>query len=196
MNALHEYGIQAAPLVLPAPGIDMTAWAVIACDQYTQDADYWRRAEAAAEGRPSALNLILPEVYLNAPDRHERIRRIHETMRQYLADGVLVQTEPCFMYIERTTAYGRTRRGLIACIDLDAYDWKPESAALIRATEETIAARLPPRMDVRRGAALELPHIMLLADDADDALMQAAKETAQGEPPVYDAELMLNGGHI
>ena len=196
MNALHEYGIQAAPLVLPAPGIDMTAWAVIACDQYTQDADYWRRAEAAAEGRPSALNLILPEVYLNAPDRHERIRRIHETMRQYLAGGVLVQTEPCFMYIERTTAYGRTRRGLIACIDLDAYDWKPESAALIRATEETIAARLPPRMDVRRGAALELPHIMLLADDADDALMQAAKETAQGEPPVYDAELMLNGGHI
>lgn len=196
MNTLKEYGLAVPSLLLPANGTDLSAWAVIACDQYTQDKEYWERAARLAEGKPSALNLILPEVYLDAEDKQERIQKIHAAMRSYLAEGVFAPARECLMYVERSTSYGRKRKGLVVCIDLEAYDWKPESHALIRATEQTITSRLPPRMEIRRGAALELPHIMLLVNDPERSLVEEAGKTARGREPLYDTDLMLNGGHI
>jgi uncharacterized protein (DUF1015 family) len=195
MKKIEDFGIRVPEILLPK-NIDVKSWSVIACDQYTQDLDYWKKAEAAASGKPSTLNLILPEVYLNSPDKAERIGKIRETMKSYLEEGVFDSPRKSMIYIERKTAFGRMRRGLVTQIDLETYEWKPFSKANIRATEATIVERIPPRMEIRRGAALELPHIMLLVDDKDDLLIGGAGKLVKGKTPVYDGELMCKGGSI
>lgn len=194
MKALEEFGLRVPEILLPK-NIDLSTWSVIACDQYTQDKDYWKKVEETAAGKPSTLNLILPEVYLGSPDKADRIKNIRSTMDKYLADGVFDAPRNCFIYMERKTAFGRTRKGLVAQIDLETYEWKPFSKANIRATEATIVERIPPRMEIRRGAKLELPHIMLLVNDKDDILVGGNKPS-DGRAPVYNGKLMSNGGEI
>lgn len=201
MEKLEDFGLRVPEILLPK-NIDVKSWSVIACDQYTQDLDYWKRAEAYAGGKPSTLNLILPEVYLNSPDKPARIEKIRETMKSYIAEGAGSQNSvfdaprKSMIYIERKTAFGRIRRGLVTQIDLETYEWKPFSKANIRATEATIVERIPPRMEIRRGAPLELPHIMLLVDDKDDLLVGGAGKLVRGKTPLYNGELMCNGGSI
>ena len=201
MKKLEDFGIRVPEILLPK-NIDVKSWSVIACDQYTQDLDYWKRAESCAAGKPSTLNLILPEVYLGAPDKPARIEKIRETMKSYIAEGAGSQNSvfdaerKSMVYIERKTAFGRMRRGLVTQIDLETYEWKPFSKANIRATEATIVERIPPRMEIRRGAPLELPHIMLLVDDKDDILIGGAGKLVRGKAPLYSGELMCNGGSI
>ena len=195
MKKIEEYGIRIPEILLPK-NIDVSSWSVIACDQYTQDLDYWKRAEAAAAGKPSTLNLILPEVYLNSPDKPARIEKIRKTMKEYLDSGVFAEPRNCMIYIERKTAFGRTRKGLVAQIDLETYEWKPFSKANIRATEATIVERIPPRMEIRRGAPLELPHIMLLVNDKEDILVGGTGNAVKAKAPLYDGQLMCNGGSI
>ena len=201
MKKLEDFGIRVPEILLPK-NIDVKSWSVIACDQYTQDLEYWKRAESCAAGKPSTLNLILPEVYLGAPDKPARIEKIRETMKSYIAEGagsknsVFDAERKSMVYIERKTAFGRMRRGLVTQIDLETYEWKPFSKANIRATEATIVERIPPRMEIRRGAPLELPHIMLLVDDKDDLLVGGAGKLVRGKTPLYSGELMCNGGSI
>ena len=195
MKKIEEFGLSVPEILLPK-NIDVKSWSVIACDQYTQDLDYWKKAEAAASGKPSTLNLILPEVYLNSPDKPARIEKIRKTMSEYIEGRVFDAPRNCMIYLERTTAFGRTRKGLIAQIDLETYEWKPFSKANIRATEATIVERIPPRMEIRRGAPLELPHIMLLVNDKDDLLVGGTGNAVKSKTPVYDGELMCNGGSI
>ena len=201
MKKIEDFGIRVPEILLPK-NIDVSSWSVIACDQYTQDLDYWKKAEAAAAGKPSTLNLILPEVYLGSPDKPQRIEKIRETMKSYIADGAGTQSsvfDPArksMIYIERKTAFGRMRRGLVTQIDLETYEWKPFSKANIRATEATIVERIPPRMEIRRGAPLELPHIMLLVDDKEDLLVGGAGTAVKNKYPLYSGELMCNGGSI
>lgn len=195
MKNIEEFGIRIPEILLPK-NIDLASWSVIACDQYTQDLDYWKKAEKNAGKNPSTLNLILPEVYLNSPDKPERIKKIRETMKSYLAGDVFAPAEKAFIYIERKTAFGRMRKGLVAQIDLETYEWKPFSNANIRATEATIVERIPPRMEIRRGASLELPHIMLLVNDKEKLLVEGAGSVAKKHAPIYDGQLMNNGGSI
>ncbi len=194
MKNFAKYGVQIPEILLPK-NIDLSSWSVIACDQYTQDKEYWQNAKNAAASKPSTLNLIFPEVYLNEQNKDERISKIQSTMKEYLAENIFETHEAC-IYIERKTEYGRTRRGLVLAIDLEKYEWQPDSKALIRATEATVPERIPPRMKIRNGAALELPHIMLLADDKNDALVGGAEKLAKKNVSVYDGDLMLNSGHI
>ena len=197
MKKLEDFGLSLGEILLPK-NIDVSSWSVIACDQYTQDLEYWKRAEAAAAGKASTLNLILPEVYLASPDKAARIEKIRNTMQEYLKGNVFDPERKCMVYLERQTAFGRTRRGLVAQIDLETYEWKPFSKANIRATEATIVERIPPRMEIRRGAALELPHIMLLVDDKDDLLLGGAASLTKnkGKTLLYEGQLMCNGGSI
>ncbi len=194
MKKLEDLGLRIPEILLPK-NIDLSTWSVIACDQYTQDKDYWKNVEEKAGNKPSTLNLILPEVYLGSPDKADRIKKIRQSMKEYLDTGVFADAKKCFIYLERKTAFGRTRKGLVAQIDLETYEWKPFSKANIRATEATIVERIPPRMEIRKGAPLELPHIMLLVNDKDDLLVGANKPT-DGRAPIYDGDLMANGGHI
>jgi hypothetical protein len=139
------------------------------------------------------LNLVFPEIYLEDGGKEARIKKIHATMRAYLANGVFAPPESGFLYVERETA-GGLRQGLIAAADLERYDWKAEARPLIRASEGTIEARLPPRVEIRRAAPLELSHVMLLIDDEEDTLFGSL---AGGTGPfVYDAELMQGGGRV
>lgn len=194
MKKLEDLGLRIPEILLPK-NIDLSTWSVIACDQYTQDKDYWKNVEEKAGNKPSTLKLILPEVYLGSPDKADRIKKIRQSMKEYLDTGVFADAKKCFIYLERKTAFGRTRKGLVAQIDLETYEWKPFSKANIRATEATIVERIPPRMEIRKGAPLELPHIMLLVNDKDDLLVGANKPT-DGRAPIYDGDLMANGGHI
>jgi uncharacterized protein (DUF1015 family) len=196
--AFSQYGLAIPEILLPKPGIDLTAWAVIACDQYTQDRDYWEKAQAFRRGKPSALSLILPEVFLE--DRgvpvEKRIADIHRSMKAYLEDPVFAEPFSGMIYVERSTAYGRKRAGLVAAIDLEQYQWKPFSNALIRSTEATVPARLPPRMQIRRGAPLETPHVMLLINDPKKRFVETAGLSAKNAPPRYDTDLMADSGHL
>ncbi len=195
MKNIEEFGLRVPEILLPSK-IDLASWSVIACDQYTQDKEYWKKAEETASGKPSTLNLILPEVYLNSPDKPERIQKIRKTMKDYLESDVFAPAKKCMVYIERKTAFGRTRKGLVTQIDLETYEWKPFSKANIRATEATIVDRIPPRMEIRKGAPLELPHIMLLVDDKEKLLVEGAGNICKTKAPLYDGQLMNNGGSI
>jgi len=138
MLDFEEFGLKIPEILLPTKNIPMNKWAVIACDQYTQDREYWESVKNATNGNPSSLNLILPEVFLNDSDKQERISKIRSTMKEYLETKVFDEPKLGFLYLERSTAYGRTRKGLIVAVDLESYDWNPGSSPLIRATEATI----------------------------------------------------------
>lgn len=187
-------GLQVPTLLLPRSEVNLTQWAVVACDQYTSQADYWAQVEAQVGDAPSTLRLMLPEVYLGALDEAQRIAAIQETMRRYLADGVLEAQPPGLVLVERTTARGRIRRGLIAALDLEQYDFNPGAKALIRPTEGTILERLPPRVRVREHAPLELPHVMVLIDDPQRMVIDPL--FAEPLDLLYDAPLMLNSGRV
>lgn len=187
--------IRLPKLLMPREGIDLSKWAVIACDQYTSQPDYWNNADAIVGDAPSTLRLTLPEVYLEQPDIKERTAKIQDAMQRYQQDGTLTEYEPGMMLVERTTKSG-TRRGVVLSFDLEAYDYQAGSQSLIRPTEKTVVERIPPRLAVREGASLELPHIMLLIDDPDHKVIEplfADKDTFR---KAYDTDLMLDGGHL
>jgi len=195
MKKIEELGLRIPEILLPK-NIDVSTWSVIACDQYTQDKEYWKKVEKTAEGKASTLNLILPEVYLNDADKPERIKKIRQTMKDYLDGDVFAPAKKAFVYLERKTAFGRMRKGLVAQIDLETYEWKPFSKANIRATEATIVDRIPPRKEIRKGAQIELPHIMLLVNDKDDILVDGCGASVKAKAPLYQGNLMSNGGSI
>ena len=189
-----DNGFRLPQIFLPRPDIDLKKWAVIACDQYTSEPDYWRQVEREVADSPSSLHLVFPEVHLGSAEAPARIQRIQQTMRRYLADGLLHAHEGA-VYVERTVD-GRTRRGLMLELDLEHYDFSAGSASLIRPTEGTIIARLAPRIEVRRGAELELPHVLVLIDDPHHTVIEpiaAARDTLN---KLYDTELMLGGGQV
>ena len=194
MKTFHDIGIQIPQVYLPKRGIDLTRWAVIACDQFTSQPEYWQEVEKFVGETPSTFNLILPEVYLEKPGEAERIRDIQSAMRFYL-ETETVQPRDGLIYVERSIA-GKTRKGILLCLDLEHYDYNKGSASLIRATEGTIVERLPPRMKIRRGAALELPHILVLIDDPAHTVIEPVGEARQRLKRLYDFDLMLGSGHL
>ena len=184
-----------AHILLPAEQIPLEQWGCVACDQFTSDRSYWERAAKAAAGSPSALNLILPEVYLEENDVPARIAKIHETMDDY-AQNVLTRAVDGFIYVERTEQSGQVRQGLVGKINLEAYSYAKGARPDIRPSEQTVEERIPPRMAVRRGACLETPHVMMLADDPDCTLIEPIGARKNELRKVYEGELMLGGGHV
>jgi len=174
----------------------MEKWPVIACDQFTQDRLYWQNVNNIVCGSPSTLNMIFPEVYLADDSAAGRITDIYSNMKRYLKDGIFLPPRHGFVYLERDTPYHKKRRGLIAAIDLEHYDWHPEARPLIRSTEGTVRERLPARCSIRRGAPLELPHVLLLIDDDKDSLLPTLGETAKKNAPVYNIPLMMDCGNV
>lgn len=208
-----------ANILLPNDGIDMEKWSVIACDQFTSQADYWDAVEKYVADAPSTLNVVFPEIYLGTTTKQERIKYINNTMDTYLTDGTLKQAvADGYVLVERTTESG-VRLGIVGLIDLEDYDFDPKNKTLIRATEGTVISRIPPRVKIREHAAIELPHVMLLVDDPLDGqngefcrnesqenavniaaikhgiieYVYAIRDTLR---KLYDTELMQGGGHI
>ena len=185
----------AADILLPVK-TDMEKWAVAACDQYTGEPEYWARVENRVGDSPSTLGLILPEVYLEETDVNARIDRIHENMRGMLESGFFRYYSNAMIYVERTQSDGMVRRGIVGAIDLEQYDYHVGSSSSVRATEATVAERIPPRLKVRMGAQIELPHVLVLIDDAERTVIDPCKEIRERTAPIYDTPLMEGGGKI
>ena len=187
-------GLVPTDIYLPARFADPARWAVVACDQFTSQPDYWQRVEERVGDAPSALKLVLPEIYLDKTE--EKIKSINAAMRDYLKTGVLTKAvTDGFIITERTLKAGK-RIGLMAAVDLEAYDFTPGTDKLIRATEGTIIERIPPRVKIRRDAALELPHVMLLINDSQNTVIEPLYDSVKENAPLYDFELMEDGGHL
>ena len=194
MKSFDDIGVQIPQVFLPKAGTDLTKWAVIACDQFTSQPEYWRRVEQIVGSSPSTLNLTFPEVYLESAGGSERIQSIQAGMRAMLDQQVL-EPHDGLVYVERSVG-GRTRKGLVLALDLEHYDFTRASSSLIRATEGTIVDRLPPRMRIREGAALEFPHILVLIDDAQRTVIEPLQAAKAEMDKLYDFDLMLDSGHL
>lgn len=194
MRTYESIAIGIPEVLLPKAGIDLKKWAVIACDQFTSEPQYWHKVEKLVGDEPSTLNLIYPEVYLGEKDPEARISRIRQHMDRYLEEGLFEQTEG-FIYVERQTGKN-TRKGLMACLDLDHYDFRKGSSSLIRASEGTILARIPPRVRIREGAPLEVPHIMVLIDDPENTVIGPLTQNRERIEKIYDFDLMMESGNL
>ena len=196
MNKKFEkLGFYPADILLPKEA-DMSKWAVVACDQFTSQPEYWQAVENYVGESPSALRLILPEAKLSLPDVEEEIIRINTSMEQYLRENIFQSFEQSMIYMERTQSDGKVRHGLIGMVDLEQYDFTPGSGALIRATEGTVLERIPPRVKVRQDAPIELPHVMLLIDDPAGTVIEPLANASGARTPVYDFTLQQGGGHL
>ena len=192
----NTVGVKVPDILLPREGVSMEKWAVVACDQFTSEPEYWERVEKTVGEAPSTLRLILPEANLKAPNVDEFIEDINTSMKKYLDGGIFETLKDSLVYIERSQSDGKVRHGLIGMVDLDTYDFTPGSGALIRATEGTVLDRIPPRAKVRRNAPIELPHVMLLIDNPEKTVIEPLTAAAADMEKIYDFELMENGGHI
>lgn len=178
-------------ILLPPRGADMSRWSVIACDQFTSEPEYWRGIADFVGEAPSSLHCILPEAFL-ADAVPSNIVRINTAMRNYLYN--YLESVPYGMiYVERTLADGGVRRGIVGAVDLDEYDYRENTDVLVRATESTVEERIPPRIRIRAGASIELPHSMLLIDDAEKTVVE---RVSHSDAPLYDFELSGGGGRI
>lgn len=177
-------------------GIDMTAWSVVACDQYTSQPEYWKEAEKETNGKPTALNIILPEVYLESDECEKRTENINAQMKKYISDGIFKTYRNCYIYVERTLKNGKIRRGIIGAADLEDYDYSKGSESPVRATEGTVSERIPPRLKVRMNAKLELPHVMILIDDRKKEILEYLNEKKSEMELIYDFDLMMDSGHL
>ena len=186
---------RSADILLPH-NVDMEKWAVIACDQFTSDPEYWKRVRSTAGEAPSTIHMILPEAELGSADEAKLVSAINASMEQYLANGIFESFANSYVYVERTLSDGSVRPGLLGMVDLEAYDYCVGSKSLVRATEKTVLERIPPRQRVRKDAAVELPHVLMLCDDPDKQLIEPLSQITESLPQLYDFDLMEQGGRI
>ncbi|MBG0785028.1 MAG: DUF1015 domain-containing protein [Anaerolineaceae bacterium] len=194
MTLAQEIGLKIPDILLPRASVDPQKWAVIACDQFTSEPEYWREVEQIVGDSPSTLHLILPEVYLDTEEGDRRLESTQANMKSYLQSNLFRKVDN-FVYVLRKTD-GQTRRGLMVCLDLEQYDFNKGAQTLIRATEGTIIDRLPPRIRIREKAPLECPHILVLFDDPNDTVFGPLDEQMMDFEEVYDFDLMMGSGHL
>lgn len=194
-----KHCFEPADILLPDDTVEKDKWAVIACDQFTSQPDYWDEVKKYVGDSQSALNVVFPEIYLGGKDGisdEKRIENINSTMKKYLSDNTLKQAVTAgYVFVERTTESG-VRLGIVGKIDLDTYDFDPKNKTLIRATEGTVLSRIPPRVKIRQNASIELPHVMLLVDDPQDKILGDLQKNKDSFRKLYDTDLMAGGGHI
>ena len=188
--------VVAPHILLPKPGTDMTAYAVIACDQFTSQIDYWDHLKETVGDQLSTLNMIYPEAYLENTNQDEYIKTINKNIEGYLKDNQLIDLGESFILVERITDYGVRRLGLVLAIDLEEYSYKRGVPCSIKASEATIEERIPPRLKIRKDAPIELPHTLVLFDDKDKTIVEPLYAKRNSLECVYDFELNQKGGHI
>lgn len=187
-----------SPTNILLPKSNFESWSVIACDQFTSNEEYWQSVKETAGENPTTLNLIYPEVYLGKTNAAEMTENINNAMQKYVADGIFEEYPNALIYVERTQRDGKVRCGIVGAVDLDAYDYNEGSTSRVRATEKTVLERIPPRVEIRKNATLELPHILMLMDDTARAIVEPLAILAKSGKmqKLYDFDLMLDGGHL
>jgi uncharacterized protein (DUF1015 family) len=195
MDRTDHVGIIFPEILIPESKTNLKKWAVIACDQFTSNEDYWIKTSKVVGGAPSTLHIIVPEVFLKKEDISERIGHAKATMANFIEDGVLVRLPKGVVLVERETPYG-TRIGIMLAVDLEKYDIDHKKKPLIRTTEQTVADRLPPRIKLREASIIECPHIMLLVDDMKNSVIGPVYEQRNEAVQIYDTPLMMDGGSL
>lgn len=190
MNTTIPFG--PADILLPKTGFEK--WACIACDQFTSQPDYWEKAYELAGDAPSCLHIVLPEVYLETGGSEGKVEAINMNMSRYLSEGIFKEYKNSMILTERVLSNGKCRRGIIGAFALDEYSYEQGTKPYIRPTEGTVLSRIPPRVEIRKDAPLELPHIMVLMDDKKREIVEGI-DTSRLQL-LYDFELMLGGGRI
>lgn len=194
---LEKVALKRADIMIPKATVDLSKWAVVACDQYTSEPEYWEQVKQLVGDNPSTLNLIYPEVYLGEEHPEKRIETINATMKQYMQQNLFTVYKDAFFLVHRTTPSNKIGRwGLLVALDLDQYDYAPDSRSLIRATEGTILSRIPPRKEIRKNAPLELPHIMVLINDEKRSVIEPLARKREQLPLAYETDLMAGGGTL
>lgn len=188
--------IKAPHILLPRKGVDMNAWAVIACDQFTSNMEYWEDVEKLVGNKPSTLRMMFPEAYLGKVNDDAFIDQVNKTIQSYLDTHILEDQGECFILVDRKTSVVDRRLGLVISIDLEDYTYEKGVKSLIRASEATIVERIPPRLKIRENAPVELPHILFLFDDKKRQIIEKLWENRGDFEKVYDFELNKDGGHI
>ena len=188
--------VKAPHILLPREGVDMSKYAVIACDQYTSNLEYWDSLKKYIGDEVSTFNMIYPEAYLETTDGDKYIEGINRNISAYLANQDLVDIGECFILVERVTSYGVRRLGLVLAVDLEDYSYEKGNHALIKASEATIVERIPPRLKIRKNAPIELPHVLILFDDKKREIVEKLYQNRTNLEKVYDFELNKDGGHI
>ena len=188
--------IKAPHILLPKKDVDMNAWAVIACDQFTSQLDYWEDLEELVGNKPSTLHMIFPEAYLGRVDEGAYINFVNKNIQKYLDNGTLIDHDECFILVDRKTSVVERRLGLVISIDLEDYTYSKGVKSLIRASEATIVERIPPRLRIRENAPVELPHILFLFDDKKRQIIEKLWENRSNFEKAYDFDLIKDGGHI
>ncbi len=187
-----EKVVSVPKILLPKEGVDMEKWATIACDQFTSTPEYWEKLTAFVGDSPSTLKLTCPEIYLKR-DIVNEVVKVQAEMKKYLSEGIFEEFEG-FVLVEREVG-SDARVGLMAAIDLDAYDWHRVKTP-IRATEDTLMERLPVRIAIRKEAEIESPHAMVLLDDERREIIEPLYARRDSFKKLYDFELNMGGGHI
>lgn len=191
-----EIWIKIPNILLPKKDIDLHNRAVVACDQYTSEPEYRNKVANKVWNEPSTFHITYPEVYLEEPDKIERINRIQANMEKYISEWILEDIWKCMILVDRKSSHAESRKWLILALDLEAYDYSRESQTLIRATEWTVIDRLPPRIQIRKDASIELPHIMVLIDDENRTVIEPLFTNINKYEKLYDFDLMMNWWHI
>ena len=193
---MKKTAFQSADILIPKSNIDMSKWSVVACDQYTSEPEYWESVYNTVGDAASTLKLILPEIFLEDDNVDTHIEEIHDTMDSYLKNNIFDEYKDSMIYVQRLQSNGILREGIIGCIDLECYDFSKGSTSEVRATEATVIERIPPRIKVRQGASLELPHIMILIDDPENTVIEPLSAASANFDKLYDFQLMQGGGNI
>ena len=191
---MKDTGLREVNIMLPNTE-DFTSFACVACDQFTSEKEYWQTLENMVKNKKTALDLVLPEIYLE-DNLDTRIAKINQNIQSYLDNGSFRELEKGFVLTVRKTPYVQSRVGLIGAIDLEKYEYSKKSEALIRSTEGTIEERIPPRLKIRKDAPVEFPHIMLLIDDEKREIIENIYKGCKEEDKLYDFELNMGGGHL
>ena len=185
-----------ADILLPADGLEYMKWAVVACDQYTSDENYWKKTKRLVGDAPSTLSMTLPEIYLSKKGKEKRIAEVNAKMKENLETGKFKTIVNCFIYLERTLSDGTVRKGLIGKLDLEDYSFEKGAKTLVRATEGTVLERIPPRVEIRKNAPIEFPHVMILIDDPERTVIEPLSQKRSDFAPLYDFDLMNRSGHV
>lgn len=193
---MKQPALRPAKILLPAEGQDVGLWAVLACDQFTSQPEYWEEVDKLVGDKPSTLRITLPEVYLEEEGVEKRIEAIHNKMDEYQQTGVFAPAVEGYVYVERVLDDGTVRQGLVGAVDLEDYSYEKGVKCRIRPSENTVVERIPPRLAVRRGASLETPHILMLADDAAESIIEPLAGKKLQMAMVYNQKLMLDGGEV
>ncbi len=196
MYSIEHLALRMPDLLLPNKEIDLYAWSVIACDQFTSDVSYWDKVAHIVKDKPSTFRLMLPEIYIELhkellPQYFESIR---SHTRTYLKNSIFTTHKDCFLLVKRKTLQNRTRYGIMMQIDLAQYDPNPHANTIIKSTEAIVSSRLPKRIEMRKNTMLDLPHVLMLYNDPEKVLVQALLKIV--EKTAYSTDLMLGGGHV